>query len=189
VRNIIRSVFGIRSIKTLFYRILTVALVLIHYYYVEKISIEEWLPNGYDLASFILTQHFIFMMFKVVEESRRKKNVECMHMIFSIIVCLSIYTLLTFILTPIYAWHDSEKTRLQTSYYTWRYIMMGLYIIMNIVINVFPLVNNFMFFLSDGIILSQITSLYMFNEFSMTSILTILPVLFVIQNHGLIRGI
>lgn len=66
---------------------------------------------------------------------------------------------------------------------------MFFYIAFNIAINVFPLVNNFMFFLSDGLILSQLTSLYLFNEFSMSALLTIMPILFVIQNHGLIKGI
>lgn len=60
---------------------------------------------------------------------------------------------------------------------------------MNILINVFPLVNNFLFFLTDGLILSQLTSMYLFNEFSMSAMLTALPVLFVLQNHGLIKGI
>ena len=60
---------------------------------------------------------------------------------------------------------------------------------MNVAISVFPLVNNFMFFLSDGIILSQLTTLYLYNEFSMSALLTILPCLFVLQNHGLIKGI
>jgi 1,4-dihydroxy-2-naphthoate octaprenyltransferase len=67
--------------------------------------------------------------------------------------------------------------------------MMFSYIVFNVLINVFPLVNNFVFFLSDGIILSQLTSLYMMNEFSMTCFLNVVPVLFVIQNHLLIKGI
>ena len=33
-------------------------------------------------------------------------------------------------------------------------MVMLVYILMNVAINVFPLVNNFMFFLSDGIILN-----------------------------------
>ena len=67
--------------------------------------------------------------------------------------------------------------------------MMLLYIAMNIGIAVFPHVHNFIFFLSDGVILSQLTSLYLYNEFSMSALLTALPVLFVLHNHLLVRGI
>ena len=69
---------------------------------------------------------------------------------------------------------------METSYWSQRYLFMFLYIVMNVLINVFPLVNNFLFFISDGIILSQLTALYMVNEFSMSALLTALPFLFVL---------
>lgn len=67
--------------------------------------------------------------------------------------------------------------------------MMFFYIVANSLQSFFPHVHNFAFFLSDGVLLSQLTSLYLYNEFSMSAILTILPVLFVIHNHLLVEGI
>ena len=129
---------------------------------------------------FIIVWHAVFMNFKAFEESRRKKNDENIHMIALLVGFLALATGLVFITTPFLAWFDSDLTKIENSYYSLRYIMMFLYIVMNLIINVFPLVNNFMFFLSDGLILSQLTSLYLFNEFSMSALLTILPVLFVL---------
>jgi len=101
-------------------------------------------------------------------------------MIILIAGLMALYTLGTFLFTPFMAWYDSDITKLETSFYGYRYLLMAVYIIFNIIISVSPLVNNFMFFLSDGLILSQLTSLYLFNEFSMSAMLTALPVLFVI---------
>lgn len=120
------------------------------------------------------------MLYKIVEETRRKKHIEHMPMIVLIIGIMTVYIIGTFITTPFLAWYDSEETKIETSYYSQRYFLMAVYIIMNIVISVTPLVNNFMFFLSDGLILSQLASLYLFNEFSMCAMLTALPVLFVV---------
>jgi hypothetical protein len=129
------------------------------------------------------------MNFKEFEESRRKKNDEQIHMIVALCGFLGVCSFLTILSTPFLSYFDSALTSLDASYYTLRYMLMFFYILMNIVISVCPLVNNFMFFLSDGLILSQLTSLYLFNEFSMSALLSILPFLFVLQNHGLIKGI
>lgn len=94
------------------------------------------------------------MNFKIFEESRRKKNDEHIHIIAGVFIVLSIYTVATFLLTPFLAWFDSDLTKIDSSYFTLRYILMFFYILMNVIISVSPLVNNFMFFLSDGIILS-----------------------------------
>lgn len=186
---LVKSVFGFRNIKTLFYRFCTIGLVIAHYYIVERIPMDQWVHNEEAFLKFILFWHVIFMNFKAFEESRRKKNDQHIHIIAFIAGSLTVLTVLIFLSTPFLAWFDSKWTRIENSYYSLRYIMMFLYILMNVVINIFPLVNNFMFFLSDGLILSQLTSLYLFNEFSMSALLTILPVLFVLQNHGLIKGI
>lgn len=189
LKNLFLSFLKIRNIKTLFYRFCTIAMVLIHYFFVEGITEEQMVHNEKELVTLVVTWHIIFMTFKIVEETRRKKNDIHFHMIATIIGILAAGTFLTVILTPFLAWFNCSITQLDTSYWTLRYFMLFLYIVMNIFINVFPLVNNFMFFLSDGIILSQITSIYLFNEFSMSALLTVLPFLFVLQNHGLIRGI
>ncbi|CDW74674.1 UNKNOWN [Stylonychia lemnae] len=188
-KSLFKSVFGIRNLKTLLYRFLTIMIVIAHYTIVEKINYEDFVHNEWEFMSFIVVWHVIFMNLKIIEESRRKKNEEHLHMMVVIVGVIAIYTLSHIILTPILAWLDYESTRLQSSYFTYRYIWMFFYILFNSFINIFPLVNNFMFFLSDGIILTQLTSLYLFNEFSMSALLTSMPVLFVIQNHGLIKGI
>lgn len=180
VKQILLAFFKIRNLKTLFYRIFTIALVIAHYYLVEKITPEQRVPNEKALLTFVVGWHFAFMVFKIGEETRRKKNDDLFHVIIGMTAPLAVITVLTFLLTPVLAWFDAEITQIECSYYTRRYVLMALYIIFNVLISVFPLVNNFMFFLSDGLILSQITTLYMFNEFSMTCLLSILPVLFVL---------
>jgi len=167
-------------LKTLFYRLLTVAIVIAHYTIVEKIKYDDFVHNEYEFLEFILIWHVIFMNLKVLEETRRKKNDEHIHMIALICGICGIYAISHILFTPFLSWFDFESTRLLSSYYTYRYIWMFFYIAFNIAINVFPLVNNFMFFLSDGLILTQLTSLYLFNEFSMSALLTAMPVLFVI---------
>ena len=67
--------------------------------------------------------------------------------------------------------------------------MLFIYIGFIVLTSLFPLVKNFLFLVSDGLILSQLTSLYLYNEFSMSALLTCLPVLFVLQNHLLVKGI
>ena len=128
----------------------------------------------------IVAWHVIFMAYKIAEETRRKKYQEHIKLILYLVGAISICILLTVLLTPFLAYFNCEVTQLDNSFWTVRYLMLFLYILMNIFINVFPLVNNFMFFLSDGILLSQLTSIYLFNEFSMSALLTILPYLFVL---------
>lgn len=122
------------------------------------------------------------MNFKIFQENKRKKEepLDLLHV--SALICLvfGIYTVLTLLLTPILAWFGAQSTQIDISYYKSRYIYMGLYIVLNIVNATFPLVRNFMFFVTDGLLLSQITSLYLFNEYSMSALLSILPLLFVI---------
>lgn len=96
---------------------------------------------------------------------------------------------LTILLAPIFSWFDLEVTQLDTNYWSLRYLTMLVYIIGNAVLSVFPHVHNFLFFVTDGLLLSQLTSLYLYNEFSMSALLSILPVMFVIHNHLLVKGI
>lgn len=102
---------------------------------------------------------------------------------------VAIPAVITILTTPVLAWLQSRVTQLDTDYWTTRYLMTLLYILFNCASSVFPHVHNFLFLLSDGLVLSQLTSLYLYNEFSMSALLTTLPVLFVIQNHLLITGL
>lgn len=140
--------------KTLFYRLCTVAMVCLHYILIEKIKIGDRVQNEMSLLVFILAWHIIFMNFKNAEESRRKKNEEIKFAVAVLIILLMVVAVLTVLATPVLAWFNFEVTSLYTDYWTLRYLMMFVYITFNIVINAFPLVNNFLFFLSDGIILS-----------------------------------
>lgn len=180
LKSIFLMVLKIRNIKTLFYRICTVAMVCVHYFVVEKIKIEDRVKNEYNLASFIIVWHLIFMYFKNFEETRRTKNKNAIVAITTMIIVFAISITITMLITPFLAYFNFEITSLKTNIWTMRYIMMFIYIIQNIFINTFPLVNNFLFFISDGIILSQLTSVYLVNEFSMSALLTVLPFLFVL---------
>jgi hypothetical protein len=180
IKSLILSVFKIRNLKTLFYRLNTVAIVAAHYIIVEKIPIEYRVKNEENLALFLLVWHLVFMNFKIGEQSRVKKNEKYKIPILTILLVFGAFTLLTVVLAPVLAYFNVPFTELKTSYWGQRYLFMFLYILLNVIINVFPLVNNFLFFLSDGIILSQLTSLYMINEFSMSALLTSLPYLFVL---------
>ena len=124
--------------------------------------------------------HIVFMNFKSAEESRRKKTENVRVANVGLVILLAAFTLLVLVLTPFIAWFNCDITQLKTDYWALRYMLMFFYILFNVIINVFPLVNNFLFFLTDGIILSQLTSIYLANEFSMSALLTILPFLFVL---------
>ncbi len=140
--------------KTLAYRLLTVGLVFMHYLHVEKMPLANRVENEYELLQLIVIWHVIFMNFKIAEESRRKKHEDLKTVIAIYIGALLVITLLVLLLTPFLAYFNFKVTKLDTNYWSLRYILMLFYIIFNILINTFPLVNNFLFFLSDGIILS-----------------------------------
>lgn len=129
-------------------------MVIAHYIIVENIDYDKWVHNETSFLRFLLVWHVIFMNLKAVEETRRKKNDVHLHMIVAIVGFCATYTLLHILLTPFLSYFDYESTRIEIEYFTTRYILMFLYIAFNVFINVLPLVNNFMFFLSDGIILS-----------------------------------
>lgn len=180
--KLLKSVFGLRNLKTLGYRFVAVVGVIYHYWMVEKIEYDNWVHNEWELISFILLWHFVTMNFKVLQENKRKKEESQDLLQLSALICLvfGVFTLLTLLLSPIFAWFGAQITLINLSYFKSRYIYLGLYIVLNIVNAIFPLVRNFMFFVTDGLILSQLTSLYLFNEYSMSALLTVLPVLFVI---------
>jgi hypothetical protein len=67
---------------------------------------------------------------------------------------LGFMTFFTVLLTPILAYANFKITHIENSYWSLRYTVMLFYIVFNILINVFPLVNNFLFFLSDGLLLT-----------------------------------
>lgn len=92
-------------------------------------------------------------------------------------------------MTPILVYFDFSIFQLNTDYWSIRFVCLFFYIVFNLLINIFPLLDNFLFFISDGVILSQVTCMYLVNETSMTCLLSILPVLFVLMNHHIIRGI
>lgn len=94
------------------------------------------------------------MFFKIVEESRLKKYSYYKTLIVIVAFILIGFTLLIVFVTPFASYFNFKITHMQTDYWTKRYFLMFVYILFNVLINVFPLVNNFLFFLSDGVILS-----------------------------------
>ena len=120
------------------------------------------------------------MMFKIADESRILRKELAVNTNIICTITLTIIVILIGVFTPILAYFDFEITHIKTDFWTLRYFAMFFYILFNVLINIFPLVNNFLFFISDGFILSQITCLYLANEFSITCFLSIAPVLFVI---------
>eukprot|EP00347_Sterkiella_histriomuscorum_P017077 403350756 len=188
-KSLLKSVFGLRNLKTLAYRLLTVFAVIMHYYLVEKIDYDQWVHNEYDLLKLIFVWHVIAMNFKILQENKKRLTDEYIHITSTICLLFGFYSLITILSAPILAWFDSGLTQIDITSFKARYLLTFLYIVFNALNSIFPLVRNFMFLISDGIILSQLTSLYLFNELSMSALLTALPILFVVQNHWLIRGI
>jgi hypothetical protein len=106
------SLIKIRNLKTLSYRFLTVGLVFMHYYYVEKIPIENRIENESELFKFIVIWHIVFMNFKIAEESRRKKHDDLKTVIAIYIGVLAISTLLVLAFTPFLAYFNFKVTAL-----------------------------------------------------------------------------
>jgi hypothetical protein len=191
LKCLVLSVFKPSNLTLLGYRALTVAAVLAHYVVVERIDYWQQAvrENEQAFITLVLAWHLVSVNLKVAEESRRKKNIQHTNLILAIVAMFAIPGIVVILLTPFFAWFDVSLTHLHTSYWTTRYLLTLLYILMNCVTSIFPHVFNFLFFLSDGVILSQLTSLYLFNELSMSALLTILPLHFVLHNHLLLRGI
>ncbi len=145
--------------------------------------------NEISFAKLIIIWHLVFMLSKVGEYSKFTKNERHKIAIFVIAGSIGIPSIIILLFTPLFAWFNYEFTQMDTSYWTLRYLMLFFYIVFNTLTSIFPHVYNFLFFISDGIILGQLTSLYLFNEFSMSVMLSTLPVLFVLHNHMLVKGI
>jgi len=170
---------------------MTVIIVICHYQFIEGIdyfsnAIRE---NEWSFITLIGIWHLVFMNIKILEESRRKKYEEYKIVPLFIAGIFAVPGILSIILTPFLSWFNFSCTHLETSYWTLRYIILFLYLVLNIATSVFPHLHNFLFFLSDGLLLSQLTSLYLYNEFSASAFLTLLPPLFVLHNHLLLRGV
>ena len=145
--------------------------------------------NEISLVVFIVGWHLIAMNFKVIEKTRILANKKYKVGIMSLGTFFAILTALIFLLVPILAMSGVSFVEVPSDFNKTRYTYSFFYVCFNILICALPLFNHFMFFLADGIFLSQITSIYLYNELSMTCLLSILPLLFVVQNHMLVRGI
>lgn len=154
VKTLTLSVFKPRNIKTLLYRLTTVAMVVYYYYTVEKINYENRVENEYFLLTFVLVWHFISMNFKMFERNRLKKNEQYKMTIVGCGLVYGILIALFLIIWPILAAFDVHFTKMETDYKSSRYTYMFFYIALNLLISALPLFNNFMFFISDGILLS-----------------------------------
>jgi hypothetical protein len=87
-----------------------------------------------------------------------------------------IFTLLIIVAWPGIAWLDWKITALSTDFWTTRFVLIFAYIL----VENFPFgaIDNFVLLVADGIMLSQIVSIYLFNMVSMKCILFLLPPLF-----------
>ena len=65
------------------------------------------------------------------------------------------------LIMPLFAYFNFQVTALESDYWTQRYMLLLIYM----VLEAFPFgaIDNFVLLMADGIILSQITSVYMFN--------------------------
>jgi hypothetical protein len=74
--------------------------------------------------------------------------------------CYGINVVLIFIM-PLLAYFNFKVTSLESDYWTQRYLLLLVYMILE----VFPFgaIDNFVLLMADGIILSQIVSVYMYN--------------------------
>jgi len=156
---------------------------MLYYLYVEKIPYPLLVHNEANLFLFITYWHLMAMNFKIIEHSRREKiQIEKPARAFMIIF-LAFIIMGQFLAKPILHCIKSPLVRFDSDIFYMRHVYQFLYILINILICVFPLVNNFAFFISDSIILSQLTSIYMANEHSMSALLASLPIMFAVQGH------
>jgi hypothetical protein len=132
-------------------------MVLAYYSLVEKVDyFQDGLrQNEIPLISFVVTWHIICNLLRVLDEKRQFKHHAYRELMIGIGVVVGALSVLTIILTPIFSWFDWFKVgQMDTSYWTLRYLTMFLYILLNASISIFPHVRNFVFFLSDQLLLS-----------------------------------
>lgn len=126
----------------------------------------------------------------MADERQIQKNAAHKKAAFGIAITVGALSVAVILLTPFAAWFGAKiASELDVRFWTSRYMVMLAYLLMNATTAVFPHTFNFLFFLSDGVLLSQLTSLYLYNEFSMTCLLNLLPIFFVLHNHLLVDGI
>lgn len=79
---------------------------------------------------------------------------------------------------PMLTWFNYQITVLNTDFWTMRFALIMVYI----VLENFPFgaIDNFVLLVADGIVLSQLVSIYLFNMLSMKCILFLLPPLFML---------
>jgi len=74
---------------------------------------------------------------------------------FGIAMCVGGFSVAVIVLTPILAWFNfSIAASLDVSFWATRYMFMLIYLILNAAISIFPHTFNFLFFLTDGALLS-----------------------------------
>ena len=89
-------------------------------------------------------------------------------------------TALICIIMPFAAWRDYEFTRLETDYYKQRYTFYFLYIVLS---NIrFGAIDSMQLLICEGILLSQIQSMLMYNELSLSLIIFLMTPFLLIQN-------
>lgn len=130
------------------------------------------------------------VVLKLADERQIQKNAAHRSVAFSIAMTVGCLSVAIILMTPLAAWFGIKvAAELDVRFWTTRYLVMLAYLLMNVATAVFPHTFNFLFFLSDGVALSQLTSIYLYNEFSMTCLLNLLPIFFVLHNHLLVNGI
>ena len=130
------------------------------------------------------------VVLRLADERQIQKNAAHKKAAFGIAITVGALSVAVILLTPFAAWSGAKiASELDVRFWTSRYMVMLAYLLMNAATAVFPHTFNFLFFLSDGVLLSQLTSLYLYNEFSMTCLLNLLPIFFVLHNHLLVDGI
>ena len=103
----------------------------------------------------ILCWHMIFMILKVLDERKLQSATEQKRNIRTIIgAVFGIPSAIVVLLTPILSWFNFSVTFLDTSFWTIRYLILLPYILFNVMTSVLPHLKNFVFLMTDGVLLS-----------------------------------
>jgi hypothetical protein len=94
--------------------------------------------------------------------------------------CLSFvflaFYLITFVCTPVFAYWGANFTKLESDYWTTRYLYQGAYLLIRHA--PFPAIDDMKTLIGDGVLLPQIVSMYMVNEISLELlIINVIPLL------------
>jgi len=167
-------------------KLLTIAGVIVFYTAIEKVPATEMLhQNIRTLSIFVLWQHVhcaLHLNMEPILTNQRENALQYARRVGGTVFVYVVFfsTFVITLLWPFLSYYNFRMTSVDTDYYTLRYVYYFAYIVLN---NLrIASMDNVQMLLADGLLLSQITSMLLYNELSLKLALFLLTPFLFLQN-------